>query len=105
MSEPERKLSDFTMNLAVHRDFHELAKQTPRMIFAGVCFVSRLQLGIEVRLLRYELHSGEPARPSVALTKCGGVFTGRFCHCDAAQATEESAVCAETTRLPQDEFS
>ena len=36
MPEPEKKPSDFSMNrLAFHRDFHELAQQTPRIILAG----------------------------------------------------------------------
>ncbi|SRR5258706_881754 len=34
--EPEKKPSDFSMHrLAVHCDFHELARQTPRIILAG----------------------------------------------------------------------
>jgi len=61
--------ADFSMHRpAVHFDFRELGQQTPRIILAGVCFVSRFQLGIEVRLSRYDLRSGESARPSVGLT-------------------------------------
>src|SRR5713226_2835159 len=33
------------------------------------------------------------------------VFTSRrFCHCDSAQAAEESPFCPETSRLPPDNF-